>query len=72
MDDYSTQCQTLDGDAGRCQLQDRHDSLHLAFADGAVLAWSVPTIEVHRYSAHRIALWVHQAPWMAGYRPVAV
>ena len=45
--------------------------MHLALTEGAVLAWSVPAIEVHRYSAYRIALWVRSAPWAAGFRPSA-
>ncbi len=58
-----------DHDAGRCQLEVSHDGMHLALTEGPVLALSVPVIEVHRYSAYRIALWVRSALWAAGFHP---
>ncbi len=65
----SSRCAGLDTDAGRCQLETGHDGLHLAFADGAVLAWSVPACEVYRHSANRLAVWVRNAPWATGFSP---
>jgi hypothetical protein len=65
--EHGRQCDDVDPDGGRCQLQDRHEPPHAASVGDAYLTWEAG--KLNGWSMQIPPSWLFDLRWAPGFGP---